>query len=41
MEDTVKLYRDLRYLLISKYTNNKQGIGAAYRGDDFKYAWPR
>jgi dipeptidase len=27
MSDVVKMYRDLRNLLISKYTNNKQGSG--------------
>ena len=26
MEETVSMYRDLRYKLISKYTNNKQGL---------------
>ncbi len=41
MEKIVKLYRDLRYLLISKYTNNKQGTNSAYRGDDFEYGWPK
>ena len=41
MEKIVKLYRDLRFLLISKYTNNKQGTNSVYRGDDFEYRWPR
>jgi hypothetical protein len=41
MEKVVKMYRDLRYVLITKYTNNKQGTGGSYRGDDFEYAWPR
>ena len=41
MEKTVELYRNLRYLLISKYTNNKQGMSSSYRGDDFEYRWPR
>jgi dipeptidase len=41
MEKIVKLYRDLRYLLISKYTNNKQGTNSVYRGDDFEYGWPK
>jgi dipeptidase len=41
MEKVVEMYRDLRYQLITKYTNNKQGTGGSYRGDDFEYAWPR
>ena len=41
MEQVVEMYRELRYLLITKYTNNKQGTGDAYRGDEFEYAWPR
>jgi dipeptidase len=41
MEKVVDMYRDLRYQLITKYTNNKQGTGGSYRGDDFEYAWPR
>jgi dipeptidase len=41
MEEVVELYRELRYLLISKYTNNKQGTNNPYRGDDFEYKWPR
>ncbi len=41
MEKVVEMYRELRYLLITKYTNNKQGTGGAYRGDEFEYAWPR
>jgi len=41
MDKIVQLYRELRYLLISKYTNNKQGLNNEYRGDDFEYKWPR
>jgi len=41
MENIVKAYRDLKYVLISKYTNNKQGLNNEYRGDDFEYKWPR
>ena len=41
MEEVVELYRELRSLLITKYTNNKQGTGSSYRGDDFEYGWPR
>jgi dipeptidase len=40
MEKVVQMYRDLRTVLITKYTNNKQGTGGSYRGDDFEYAWP-
>lgn len=41
MDEIVKRYRELRYVLISKYTNNKQGLNNEYRGDDFEYKWPR
>jgi len=41
MDEIAQMYRDLRYVLISKYCNNKQGVGQGYRGDDFEYAWPR
>jgi len=41
MEKVVEAYRKLRYQLISKYTNNKQGVNSLYRGDDFEYRWPR
>jgi len=41
MEKVVEVYRKVRYQLISKYTNNKQGVNSLYRGDDFEYRWPR
>jgi len=43
MEEAVKTYQDLRYLLITKYNTARQGTYGygGYRGDDFEYAWPR
>jgi dipeptidase len=41
MDEIAENYRELRYILITKYCGNKQGLSQSYRGDNFKYFWPK